>query len=62
MVVHKVIVDEIPIGCGRCSFMQYINDTPMCCALAKNDYRAEIVGNPYDMDYRRSDCPLMEEA
>ena len=41
--------------------MQYINDTPICCALARDDYRAELAGNPYDMDYRRSDCPLREE-
>lgn len=61
MIVLKVIVDEIPESCGECSLMQYINDNPVCCALARPNYRAELAGNPYDMDYRRSDCPLKEE-
>lgn len=58
MVVLKVIVDEIPESCGVCPFMEYINDTPVCRALRRCDYKAELTGNPYDMDYRRSDCPL----
>ena len=62
MIVKKVIVDETPESCGECSLMQYINnDTPICCALVRGDYRAELAGNPYDMDYRRSDCPLEEK-
>lgn len=61
MIVQKIIVDEIPESCGDCSLMRYINDNPVCCALARPDYRAELAGNPYDMDYRRSDCPLKEE-
>lgn len=61
MKVQKVIVDEVPENCGDCSLMRYINDNPVCCALARPDYRAELAGNPYDMDYRRSDCPLEEE-
>lgn len=60
MIVFKVIVDEIPESCGDCFLMQYIKDTPICCALTRPDYRAELAGNPYDMDYRRSDCPLKE--
>ena len=62
MRVKKVIVDEIPEGCGDCSLMQYIKDKPICGALARPDYMAELAGNPYDMDYRRSDCPLKEES
>ena len=33
-------------------------DTPICFGLRGCDYKAELTGNPYDMDYRRSDCPL----
>ena len=62
MIVQKVIVDEIPESCGDCFLMQYIKDQPICCALVRDDYRAELAGNPYDMDYRRSDCPLVEKA
>lgn len=58
MVVLKVIVDEIPKSCGDCSLMEYVKDKPVCFGLRGCDYKAELTGNPYDMDYRRSDCPL----
>lgn len=57
MKVLTIKVDEIPKSCGDCIFMKYINDTyPSCCVLP--DEVNEISGNPYDMKYRRSDCPL----
>ena len=58
MVVLKVMLDEIPENCGVCPFMKYINDKPVCFGLRSCNYNAELTGNPYDMDYRRSDCPL----
>lgn len=58
MLILEVIVDEIPESCGDCPLMEYVNDSPVCCGLRRHDYNAELAGNPYDMDYRRSDCPL----
>lgn len=61
MKIIKVIVDEIPKSCGDCILMQYVNDSyPVCCGLPKEI--SEITGNPYDMKYRRSDCPLVKEG
>lgn len=58
--VIKVIVDDLPKGCGECPMMQYIRDVfPACTLLPQEVY--EITGNPYDMNYRRSDCPLEVE-
>lgn len=42
--------------------MEYVKDTPVCFGLRRCDYNAELTGNPYDMDYRRSDCPLKETS
>lgn len=57
MKVLSVKVDEIPKSCGECCLMEYISDTyPVCCALPQEI--REITGNPYDMKYRRHDCPL----
>ncbi len=58
MKICKVFVDRIPENCGQCVLMGYINDEhPVCYGIA-NPVIREIVGNPYDMKYRRSDCPL----
>lgn len=65
MKVLRVIVDEIPTNCGECVLMQYINDSPKCCGIQNTDdnkYHNDIAGNPYDMTYRRSDCPLAKET
>lgn len=60
MRIKRIIVDEMPESCGKCCLMRYRNnDTPMCCGIP--DESNEIVGNPNDMNYRRSDCPLKEE-
>lgn len=57
MKVLSVKVDEIPNSCGECCLMEYISDTyPVCCALPEEI--REISGSPYDMKYRRHDCPL----
>ncbi len=58
MKVLNITVDEIPKSCGECGFMKYINDWAKCCAFP--DEVNDIAGNPYDMNYRRSDCPLSE--
>lgn len=47
-----------PQSCGQCALMGYISDDyPVCYGIADPEIR-EITGNPYDMKYRRSDCPL----
>lgn len=59
MNVLEIIVDEIPESCGKCCLMRYINnDVPICFGIP--DGKNEITGNPYNMNYRRSDCPLVE--
>ena len=42
--------------------MRYCNDecTPTCSGI--QDSQNEITGNPNDMNYRRSDCPLVAES
>lgn len=60
MEIKKVIVDKIPESCGKCQLMQYICDSPKCVAIA-DENKWDIAGNPYDMTYRRSDCPLKED-
>lgn len=57
MKIYSVHVDEIPESCGGCALMGYINDSPVCYGIADEEKR-EIEGNPYSMQYRRSDCPL----
>lgn len=62
MKILQIKVDEIPKSCGDCFLMRYRGDvTPICCALPDDDFINEIAGNPYDMNYRRSDCPLESE-
>lgn len=59
MNVLRVIVDKVPTTCGFCHFARH-NDSgqPMCCVLP--DDINKIQGNPKEMQYRRSDCPLVE--
>lgn len=58
MKIYKVLVDKIPQSCGQCALMGYISKNyPVCYGIAAPEIR-EITGNPYDMKYRRSDCPL----
>lgn len=59
MKILSITVDEMPKSCGECFFMKYISDFPKCCALP--DEINNIEGSPYDMKYRRSDCPLESE-
>lgn len=58
MNVFRVVVDKVPTTCGFCHFARH-NDSgqPMCCVLPDNIN--EIQGNPKEMQYRRSDCPLV---
>ena len=39
--------------------MRYRIDTPTCSGIPNS--QNEITGNPEDMKYRRSDCPLVVE-
>lgn len=60
MNIYKVVVDELPHNCGQCALMGYVSESyPVCYAIANKQIR-EIEGNPYDMKYRRSDCPLVK--
>lgn len=60
MNIYRVVVDEIPKSCGGCALMVYESESyPVCYAIANKQIR-EIEGNPYDMKYRRSDCPLVK--
>lgn len=56
MKIIDVIVNEKPESCGDCSLMFCRNNQYICSVLPTEKY--EIVGNPYAMTYRRSDCPL----
>lgn len=59
MNILGITVDKMPESCGKCCLMRYINnDIPICCGIP--DGKNEITGNPNDMNYRRSDCPLVE--
>lgn len=56
--VISVEVNRIPQNCGECPLMSYERyDDAVCTALPRD--KREIAGNPYDMTYRRSDCPLI---
>lgn len=60
MEIKRIVADQKPESCGKCWLMRYRNsDTPICCGIP--DGCNEIAGNPMDMNYRRSDCPLVEE-
>lgn len=65
--VKKVVVDNMPASCGECPLFR-VNYHGICyycsCgALPKgdNNRKVTIESNPYDMTYRRSDCPLVVE-
>lgn len=58
MTVFEICVDEVPESCGRCPFMEYIEDFYPCCVAITDKTIRALEGNPYDMHYRRSDCPL----
>lgn len=61
MKIKEIVVDKIPENCGDCLLMRYLSydGSPHCTGI---DYRkSEILGNPYAMKYRRSDCPLKVE-
>ena len=58
MKIKEIIVDEMPESCGKCCLMKYSkSDFPFCAGI--DDGHNEITGNPNDMKYRRSDCPLV---
>ena len=59
MKIYSITVDAVPKSCGSCPLCGYINsDFPVCYGVAdKQIWRIE--GNPCDMQYRRSDCPLI---
>lgn len=60
MNIYRIVVDEVPKSCGGCALMGYeSNSYPVCYAIGDKRIR-EIEGNPYDMQYRRSDCPLVK--
>lgn len=62
MKVIKIVVDELPSKCGDCSLLGWTNsDFPFCTAITDENI-SRIEGNPVDMCYRRSDCPLCEQA
>lgn len=56
MKIIDIIVNEKPASCGECLLMICRNEQYICSVLPAEKY--EIVGNPYAMTYRRSDCPL----
>ncbi len=59
MKIYSITVDAMPKSCGDCPLCGYTNDDfPVCYGVAdKQIWRIE--GNPCDMQYRRSDCPLL---
>ena len=62
MQIKEIVVDEIPKSCGECVLMRYLSyDDSAHCAGIDGDHSL-LIGNPYSMTYRRSDCPLKEEA
>ena len=59
MKIYSITVDAMPKSCGSCPLCGYVNsDFPVCYGVADQEIR-HIEGNPYDMQYRRSDCPLL---
>ena len=59
--IRKVIVNKLPKGCGDCPLMKYLHDSQPVCTAIPQEYW-EITGNPYEMQYRRSDCKLSMEG
>ena len=59
MKIYSITVDAMPKSCGDCPLCGYINAVfPVCYGIADQEVRY-IEGNPCDMKYRRSDCPLI---
>ena len=58
--VRAVILNKMPLSCGECPLMQYIDDQAVCVGLPQEHW--ELYGNPYAMTYRRSDCPALTMA
>lgn len=59
--VIEVIVNLIPKSCGDCPLMKYKSYYGSASCVALPYEINDITGNPYEMTYRRSDCPLREE-
>lgn len=60
MKIKRIIVDEIPKTCGKCWLMRFdVKKNARCSCIPDNC--SYITGDPHDMNYRRSDCPLVEE-
>ena len=55
VIVEKIIVDKLQEACITCQFFQ----DNQCYALKRDDYDAETA---FNMDYRRSDCPMVEKV
>lgn len=60
MKVNEVLVDEIPKSCGECCLLT-MTDSGYICPVVPRDI-SDITGSPYDMTYRRSDCPLKSDS
>ena len=61
MTIKRIVVDEIPDSCGRCWLMDYRHASQPVCYAICDEQKRELTGNPFDMQYRRSDCPLCKE-
>lgn len=61
MTIKKIIVDEIPESCGDCCLMAYKNNSYPVCYGISDEAKRKLAENPFDMCYRRSDCPLCKE-
>lgn len=66
MKVIKICVDKLPESCGKCQFVEAETN---CYTGSKRNYcylidegRDTIPGELDRMCYRRSDCPLCEQA
>ena len=53
--INRIIVDKLPEGCADC---QLYRDNK-CYGLIREDYDAKT---EFNFDYRRSDCPMIEES
>lgn len=58
MKIYSITVDAMPKSCGSCPLCGYNSDFPVCYGVADQEIWY-IEGNPCDMKYRRSDCPLI---
>ena len=56
--VRYVCVNRFPDSCGECPFAVTQDGYSFSC-VAVDPLKCNIVGNPKDMTYRRSDCPLL---